>query len=326
MNYFHDLIDEDIIKKYKEEEIEKIPDNTLYHYTGIGGLKGIIGEWRLRLTEVSYLNDRKEYTDAFCILKRLCDRKLKDNDKYKTIFSLAIQGLENIEDIALFGSKLDKVFVFSLSTKKDDLNQWRSYASKGGYSIGFSFSTLDYMCQNQPGELYFLPCIYNDDQKTKIIESISNEILKDFDTDTSIDTLDEKIDIYAFRIKGEIMKLAPIFKNHHFQEEAEWRLIYIEKNQAPWFRCFERGNLLIPCFFVDFPLTIQNDFPFKSIHIGPLPMTEKMLAQHSTANFIRSIPHCLPKEVKSNHNSNLKGFEDLSHNIYSSEVPYRDNY
>jgi hypothetical protein len=327
MNYFYSLINEEI-RKCKEEEIKKISDNTLYHYTGIGGLKGIADKWQLRMTEIAYLNDRKEYTDSFSILEDLYDCKFKCSDKYRDIFSLALKDSKNIEDIALFESKFDKVFVFSLSTKKDDLNQWRSYATRGGYSIGFNFSALDHMSKlYQYGELYLLPCIYDNSSKMSIVENIINKILEDFDLYPLFgDNLKKKIEHHAFLIRNEIMKLAPIFKSKYFHEEAEWRLIYIENNQALWFQSFERGNLLVPCFFVDLPLKINDEFPIKRIHIGPLPKSEKMLAYQSTFNFIRAIPHMLQKKDDSNHSINFEGFEILSNNICLSEIPFRDNY
>lgn len=128
-------------------------DGHLYHYTELGGLKGILDSAQLWGTHVAYLNDSKEFSygvDAMCGLiqdyaeyvKSPESAKEREADDDGELLSAIIMGVHDL--VSRSKDVLEEElgpFVTCLSMARDDLNQWRGYA-KGGYAIKFDPTLL----------------------------------------------------------------------------------------------------------------------------------------------------------------------------------------
>jgi hypothetical protein len=227
----------------------------MYHYTTVSGLKGIIENDNIWATNINHLNDWKEFKESTHEFLK----QFKGNKSAKLIEKI-------------FDGASRSTYVFSLSSKKDDLSQWRAYSPNGnGFSIGFSYSKLREMlplCEK--GTLG--KCEYDKKVQKAAIDNLIETILPD--RDISQDDL--------VKLLRGLSELAPYHKNAAFRNEEEWRLVVFTnrsgKKEKIEFR--EGKTLIIPYYKIEFigkdgklPLPIQN------IWIGPTPyMPESRLS------------------------------------------------
>ncbi|MBS4104176.1 DUF2971 domain-containing protein [Tsukamurella paurometabola] len=125
-------------------------DGDLYHYTDIGGLKGILDSRTLWCTHARYLNDSSEYEHGLSEVRRLLlasadfwrsspsrDHSNPDQDPQ------TFEGMAQVIDDAGLGSEDSVPLVTCLSKAPDTLSQWRGYGPRGGYCIKFDQDALE---------------------------------------------------------------------------------------------------------------------------------------------------------------------------------------
>ncbi|MCB0925688.1 MAG: DUF2971 domain-containing protein [Mycobacterium sp.] len=131
---------------------DDLPES-LYHYTDVGGLHGILKSKKLYATHVAYLNDSQETLygmqvgiDQLKELGRETPQELIDACGQDDLLRFLVQVLDKVSlaGLALEFQKKKLVvrhhlgpFVTCLSTKRDQLSQWRGYGRGGGYAIRF---------------------------------------------------------------------------------------------------------------------------------------------------------------------------------------------
>lgn len=228
----------EILKSILDIEIPQI----LYHYTDANAFLGIITKKEIWASHIRFMNDYTEFKFAI--------------DKFKDLIKEFIKGkkIENktsskeiIEKFETLIGKID-VFIFSLSEKKDELNQWRAYGkSIPNYSLAFNenklvqnasiISTKDEIIKNIERSVYenehnpilkiLLPCIYDEEKQNKLL----NEILED----SYKKALEKKDFITKFTdfISKKFIFYAPLIKNKDYIDEKEWRIVVLfdENNQ-----------------------------------------------------------------------------------------------
>jgi len=105
---------------------------TLYHYTNINGLLGVISNCELWSSDCRFLNDGSELTYA---------REIFFNE-------VSNLNLPTLEDDGLGyvipGDSLDdfQMYITCFCEEGDLLSQWRAYGKKQGYSLGFDSNLL----------------------------------------------------------------------------------------------------------------------------------------------------------------------------------------
>jgi hypothetical protein len=118
-----------------ETQAESQPAGYLFHYTTPEGFLGIVQSKEIWATNVLYLNDASELSDAREILRAELDSAPLNLLGSAATFSQSIPYYSET-------LPLDH-FVVSFSEEGDLLSQWRGYGSQGtGFSIGFSASTF----------------------------------------------------------------------------------------------------------------------------------------------------------------------------------------
>lgn len=314
-----------IIDYYTKAKSE-IKDNSLYHYTNFDGLKGIFENGKLRLTEISYMNDRNEFLDIFNIFRVIYHSDNKYHNENKEIFDHVNKAIEKIDQIP-FRYKPDNIFVFCFSTAFDDLNQWRSYAKRGGYLIGFNFDYLEELRNANRAD--FLPCIYEEDVKVAYLKTIIDYIIENRDLHLKNGLYSEEriIENAKYWILHDLITYSPIFKNHHFTDEREWRLFFI-KDIFVEEGYFNRGNLIVPCANINVVSKKANVFPFTSLEIGPLPEQDQMLAKNSLKSYIEMHSNIFLGQIADENvykiwRNNIQNL--LDNNIFTSDIPYKDD-
>lgn len=315
-----DLIDKLLPDDYQNKE--------LYHYTSQDGLIGIFENRKIWATNIFYLNDQQEFINGWKSFFETFEKYKKDG-KFFNSFQMSIKqyfehwkkiGLENLNDID-FG-KVEiydfQSFVFSLSVKPDDLNQWRAYAENAsGFNIKFKINDEFFTKQTTHKDsiknnltktdcvILIKRCIYESQEKHEIINSLLDYYYAQFESNVH----NWQIDLYF-----DIITLSYFFKNENFRDEQEYRFLviyifdtYKKLNEEGTEKIqnkvkFRKGkSLIIPYIELD---TIYSNI--KGITIGPTP-----LKYHSIASMKRFIKNIMNE-------SELQYFEPEL-----SSVPYR---
>ncbi|BBZ37094.1 DUF2971 domain-containing protein [Mycobacterium conspicuum] len=126
----------------------RLPE-TLYHYTGISGLRGILDSSMLYATNIAYLNDAQEMkhgikevsfllSPASPVVKDL----ISENPPFEKAINEVLSRLRAEFVSEHHQSLLQAPYVSCLSAMGDQLSQWQGYAGQGGYAIHFDARTL----------------------------------------------------------------------------------------------------------------------------------------------------------------------------------------
>jgi hypothetical protein len=202
----------------------------LHHYTDALGLKGIVESGAVRATHIAYMNDASEYLHAVNLLLD----QIREAKKIRTNKDqLAL--LEHIY-APVADTKPEHVppyFVACFSEKENSLNQWRAYGrGEGGYSIGFSTEFLMKALARHGAIL--APALYDRDEQAKLTRSVLEWALDEYPKIAEKQDAETKaahLENWAHHLLWFAGGLAPIMKNPAFEEENEWRVIYLLKTK-----------------------------------------------------------------------------------------------
>lgn len=269
------------------------PPAWLWHYTSRTGLLGIVGEGRLRATDLWYLNDAKEMLLtselAIEVLDELASRR-----------SMPKRDRAICQDLLSYADWLEtpqEMYAFSLSERADALSQWRAYGQPGSsYALGFSTKLLRTAAKSNGLEL--CKCIYDTRTQRQLVHGLIMTVvhlLRPFggQNDVSITPVDDKrrtgsrvrSDGYAIQFTGPnasaqfniymdfvllLRRLGQYLKHPDFADEREWRLVLTTPEPSHAVQFGGKSSLLAP--FVEIPCApARADFGVRRVLIGPTP-------------------------------------------------------
>ena len=125
--------------------LNRATNQTLYHYTDLGGLNGIISKHDLWLTNCRFSNDGREISYGFGVADQILQDRIAANAQHQDFLKEVRKLLE--------AAVLNSVYVCCFCDKDNLLSQWRGYGANGtGVSIEivgkeFSKGTGDEMPQ-----------------------------------------------------------------------------------------------------------------------------------------------------------------------------------
>ncbi len=275
--------------RQKKREVKDRPKGPLFHYTDGAGLKGIVADEKLRLTDISHLNDHKELNHGFeMALERLWHHGKGGGPVgwFCKVTSDAIQ--QRFSD--RFG-----IFVASLSAAKDDLGQWRAYAMNGhGYSIGFS-SRLFRISETRPtndNEVYWIARVVYDeriarrsqhlavDRAVRIIShAFASSLVPQRLTSRFLETMSVNLSV-------PILWNALTTKHVAYEAERETRLMMVNRVQllAPFVETHVRNGEVVP--FVALPLPMKRRGSLTNLIVGPASSSDSI---NGARQFLRSV-------------------------------------
>lgn len=243
-----------------------------YHYTDIHGLNGILNNRVLWLTDSRFLNDETEGLEIFDYIKEALKKRHRSESDIKFTIDMFIRLSRNVTS-----------YTTSFSHESDLLSQWRGYCpNDGGYCLGFkdlNMESLDVFGSNGSLKQWLRApdqCYYFEDEKAKIADHIVEFLLKWIKNDDAFDHINLKI-----KFLNEFHNMNLLFKNVHFHEEREFRVIaQVHEPTSPFFR--SKSNLLVPYLSLKFKPNILSE-----IVIGPCK--NKDLAHLSLKEFLNTL-------------------------------------
>lgn len=174
-------------------------DEVIYHYTSAEGLRGIIENSEIWLTNVAFVNDTTE-CKALQEEKNLFKDKDVTNDFVRESWKRFVRNPYNNYD----------TYIVSFSRGEESLEQWRAY---GNFRIGFKANKLISPHSN----LY--PCVYSKKEIKKWI--LEKEKLKEWGGKSLND------EYKRAAASNLIYAASKKYKNIYFEKESEVRLISI---------------------------------------------------------------------------------------------------
>ncbi len=189
LNQFNSLI----------EAIADPVDEVIYHYTSAEGLRGIIENSEIWLTNVTFVNDKTE-CKALQEEKNLFNDNDFTNSFVRDRWNRFVRNPDDDYD----------TYIVSFSQSSESLEQWRAY---GNFRIGFDASKLISPRSN----LYH--CVYSKNEIKDWI--LKKEKLKEWQGNSLNDEYKRGAASYL------IYAASKKYKNHHFKNEREVRLISV---------------------------------------------------------------------------------------------------
>ena len=259
---------------------------TIYHYTSVEGLLGIVQSGDIWMSDYAYLNDSDELTYGLRLAK--------------SRFQIASEKLPSAK-IALqsWGSAVDqiknRVCVSSFSSNGDSLSQWRAY---GPVAIGFAVGPTMFGYANT---VNLQPVIYDEKLQTGLLDLFAYYLASAYDADKSNLPADQAEQLYEDG-SDRMLEFTALMKHPTFSDEREVRMIHVENpkwtlpfKRAPFRFRVSRG-ILQPFAtsrdVVALPDTYPDQLPISEVIIGPGPHSktlERGVRQLLNANGYNSV-------------------------------------
>lgn len=232
----------------KMYEVDGIANSATHicHYCNKETLEKIADNKCLRFTDIAYLNDFTEFSDAISILKCLIENENYPEDFKRFINnSGAISELEDYTQAYSYKTHILSdgkslpikycTYTCSFSMSQDSLMMWNYYGSStSGVSVCFShvwkmFEDINdtnvnsgRVLSNNIG-IFHGRIIYNNDEKITVVSALLNDIYELYiDKKEELEKYETHI-IKAF--KESFNQMRSFFKNSSFKDEREYRVM-----------------------------------------------------------------------------------------------------
>lgn len=277
-------IDVTMIDNVNEQLFNETPSDTLYHYTSLDGLLGIINSRYLRASDVRFMNDSTELRHTLDLLRAYIERRLRSGSDHPDLLNTMIDWLPH----RVVGAPL--IFAASFRASGNLLSQWRGYSVHGkGISIGFAPEHIQ-ACANQQG-FQVGKCIYDSKEQTRLIELIVGGVESQALGRGA--TTDNDIRVVLTSIEEDLLRIAAMLKHPAFAEEEEWRVVsprFTELDPIP-LRFREGSSMLVPYYCFDLAGNQPLGVPLEHLFVGPTTYSD--LSTTSIELFLKT-QHSLP--------------------------------
>ncbi|WP_342711431.1 DUF2971 domain-containing protein [Bradyrhizobium sp. B124] len=197
----------------------------LYHYTSAAALQGIISSRSLWVSDHRFLNDTTEFLYGWEIVWAALRRREADIDRASPLAWYILDSFHQSNE-----RERAHAFVGSLTSQGDLLSQWRGYNGGRGFSIGFNAQWLQENADAQG--FHLVPVLYDADAQRGAADNLAESLVKVLSNQSREQTPHRNSE-QAQSCWTEALKVALSFKNNHFAEEQETRLIWIGVSWPP---------------------------------------------------------------------------------------------
>ncbi len=260
---------DEIIKQLYEEQ----PTKTLYHYTSLTGLMGMVKSRNMRASEIHYLNDTEELKHLGKLLDREIGIRLENGAGPRNVL------IQFREWSATRRKNGPLVFVGSYTEEGNLLSQWRGYCPHGnGVSLGFDPDKLTRSARSKSFAIG--KCIYGKDRKKALVEQLINAVVL-MAEERGEAPPNQKHPTQSFHdifseLESKLLMIAALIKNPAFHEEKEWRIVspIISNYVETPIKYREGATSLIPFMEVPLPKNNQQAIDIEHIFLGPTPNSD----------------------------------------------------
>ncbi|MEM9758147.1 MAG: DUF2971 domain-containing protein [Pseudomonadota bacterium] len=246
------------------------PSETLYHYTSLSGMMGIIGSRELRASDIRYMNDSAELRHTLDLLNKQVTRRI-------------LSGVDRPEHLSAFLDWLGRLIVsgpmlFGASFRANGnlLSQWRGYSVHGkGVSLGFDPRDITRRAELQGFSIG--RCIYDPQEQAQLIEEVIDAVETLGLNQRAAATPSQRFE----HIAEDLLRIAAVLKHPAFEEEQEWRLVspMISGSQHAAVHFREGSSMLVP--YYAFRLADEDALGVRLNHAYIGPSSNAELSMHS---------------------------------------------
>ena len=250
----------------------------VYHYTTMEGFHGIFGSRTLRATHLFFQNDASEFDTA-----RECARQVLADFAASAARARILGDLRRV--LERLGPRYpQRVYSFSFSRLRDDLNLWRAYARGGGVAIGVPRLQLESHVRKQG--ILFGRCEYDARRSRDRMGALVENALTAFRESSATRPPGwTRIDEVEFQLDFQ----GSLLKNPMFRSEQEWRCLAFPDamtQEIPERFRVHRGRL-VP--FVEIPLPpSRNERFWSEVRVVLSPEASGDLEKVAVRRFLES--------------------------------------
>lgn len=254
------------------------PRETLYHYTTLAGLLGIVDSAELRASDIRYMNDSTELRHTLELLNQQVTRRILAGVDSPELLNALLDWLSHriVSGPMLFGA--------SFRANGNLLSQWRGYSLHGkGVSLGMTPQQI--LARAGAQSFQVARCIYSKSEQEQLIDRIIDAV-EALAADHDIDPRRSEpwLDLFQ-RIEGDLLRIAAVLKHPTFEEEQEWRIVSpVMHDLTPKVQFREGISMLIPYFNVDL-LDETGRLQLEHVYLGPTSNID--LSMNSLALYLK---------------------------------------
>jgi hypothetical protein len=258
------------------------PTGTLFHYTSIRGLLGIVPNGEIYASDVHYFSDASEIALTAALLREAVANAADGDSFTKPLRKLFLDWINQ-----RLGWQGHAVFAGCFSAEGNLLSQWRSYCDPSkGISLGFA---ADKLVQSTVAQSWQIGrCIYDKDQQTALAKSILDtvETLAKVEFATPGRLTPNSAQHFFANFEHDLLRIAALLKFHKFSEEQEWRVVspVTPDYMAAPIRYREGHSMLTPYMCFRLPVADDRSVDLDLVHVGPTPHVANSMS--SVNNFL----------------------------------------
>jgi hypothetical protein len=275
------------------------PSDTLYHYTTLDALHGILVERGLWATDIHYFNDFAELRQTAALISAELRARAAARDGDPAILAQMDRWVSErlMNDCT--------IFVAALTPNGNLLSQWRGYGPYGrGISLGIPAAHVLSCAADQSYSVG--RCVYDLERQREVVRVLVGILHASACAQPpTADGDPDECHYAAFApLQHAILRIAALFKHPAFREEQEWRAVSpVFDGQPSEAVRYRAGQFtLIPYRFFGLTRLDSRRLELSRVYIGPSPYVRLS---------IRSLQQLLAQH-------------DLRPVIVDSDVPYRE--
>lgn len=254
-----------MISTITETLFSEPPRETLYHYTSLSGVLGIIGSQTLWASDIRYMNDSAELRHTADLVANEVSKRISEGHLRPQLLTSFLDWVRNriTNGHILFGA--------SFRSNGNLLSQWRGYSSVGkGASLGFNPNSIVRCAAQQQFKMG--RCIYDRAEQQSLIAQVIDAV------EVLAAGLEDNVESDVYHqlfehLESDLLRLAAILKHPSFEEEQEWRLVspVISDYRQAAVNFREGRSMLVP--YMSFSLVSEDTdaVDLDHVYLGPTP-------------------------------------------------------
>lgn len=257
-----------MIENITERLFSVAPESTLYHYTSLSGLLGIVNSCELRASDIRYMNDSAELRHTLDLLRNCITERVIEGADNPALLNQLLEWLSHriVSGPMLFGA--------SFRANGNLLSQWRGYSVHGkGVSLGFNPRYICACAQRQNFQVG--KCLYDPGEQRKLIEQVVDALeatarQNQQDAQPAGPKGNRWYSVFE-RVEGDLLRIAAILKHPSFEEEQEWRIVspVISRNHDMPIHFREGASMIVPYYAFDLSADQGQPLVLDHVFLGP---------------------------------------------------------